>query len=757
MLTELYHIVKNLSISEQEQSLVHVDFGEPGLSTNQNLLLVIGDNGEILKLEALVSKETECLWTLKKGNFKFFPAVRMPNPMISIPIDVPDWSVLKKLSTENLRTILTERGQNLLEIDLHNESDQAKRILSWSHDDHEALEKLQGFATRFLALVKNPANFSKTLATALDAALSILKADKLLKAYQTLLCGSWAEQKNKPPKLECKAQIIFDYLPKGELTGILYSPRMKKLVLECLNEEKSPEKKSKKQASMEAPIECALSGTPVSLLSGPFADWSAKPIIGKPFKPFSKFSDAACNFRYGKADSDGFAIGSDTAKALVAAGCSLTTPEWRGKTWNSIRNGKFEERNGKKSETSDVLIAYPSFAWGELKPVSIFSRAAKQESTNEADDDEIDIPASTHQVFTQTAESFCHALTDKVTEDDLKHQFIRLLVLRQISPGQVQLVYSSTPSRGHFAASVKEWVASEKNLPPRLKIPLPSKKSESGFGWFIPNLLYPEDAIRVFSHQWMRGGTESSRIQSPPISDIFDIFLRKDGVWKATASRLLEILLPRIEPLLVGSGNILHRIDSYNLKEWGEFTAKKFDGKPDKSKPDPRYQLAQSLSLIGTLLYTLDSQPTKYMTETAFQTGKLLAIMDELHKCYCISERKGDIPPTLIGNGLLGRAADAPEQALEELCERSRIYLGWAKSATLDKVTDEKIKIAINSARKLLRIAQPLAEALHADPALSLGMTSKAKAHLFLGYLSPVLGEKNEPADSTNPENNANS
>lgn len=756
MLTELYHIAKNLRKSDQEQSLVHVDFGDPGLSTNQNLLLTIGESGEILKLEALAPKEAECLWTLKKGNFKFFPAVRMPNPLLSIPTNAPDWNILKKLTAENLRNILAERQKYFLEINLHAESDQATRMQSWNHDDHETLEKLHGFATRFLALAKHPADFSRKVATALDAALARQKDDKSLKAYQTLLCGSWADRKNKPPKLECKAQIIFDYLPKGQLTGILYSPRVKRLVLECLNKEKSPEKKkTKKSDPAEVHPECALTGSRVPLLSGPYAAWSAQPYIGKAFQPYSKNKDAPCNYRYGKADSEGFSIGMDTAKALVSAGCSLTTPAWRGKTWDSIRNGKFEERNGKKSESSDVLIAYPSFPWGELKPVSIFSRAAKEESSENADEEEINL-STPAQTFTQTGESFCKALRAKVPKNDLKSAFIRLLVLRQISPGQVQLAYSSTPSCNRFATSVDHWLASEKNLPPRLKIPLPSKKAESGYGWFAPNLLYPEDAIRVFSHQWMRGGTESSRIQSPPISDIFDVFLRKDGVWEATALRLLEILLPRIEPLLIGAGNILHRIDYQNPSEWREFTAKKSDGKPDRGKPDPRYQLAQSLSLMGTLLYALNSQPTNYMTEIAFQTGKLLAIMDELHKCYCKAERKGDIPPTLIGNGLLGRAADSPEQALEELCERSRIYLGWAKSADPAKASDEKIKIAIFSAKKLLRIAEPLALALHADPALSLPMTAKAKAHLFLGYLSPVLGEKAEPADATNPENDSN-
>jgi hypothetical protein len=144
------------------------------------------------------------------------------------------------------------------------------------------------------------------------------------------------------------------------------------------------------------------------------------------------------------------------------------------------------------------------------------------------------------------------------------------------------------------------------------------------------------------------------------------------------------------------------------------------------------------------------------MKETAYLVGKLLAAMDELHKCYCVSERKGDIPPTLIGNGLLGRAADSPEMAFDELCERSRIYLGWARAVQLSGKETEAVKLAVNSAKKLLGIVEPIAAELHQSAKLNQPMSAEGKAHLFLGYLSPVLGGKKESDEaataSTQPE-----
>jgi hypothetical protein len=220
-------------------------------------------------------------------------------------------------------------------------------------------------------------------------------------------------------------------------------------------------------------------------------------------------------------------------------------------------------------------------------------------------------------------------------------------------------------------------------------------------------------------------------------------------VWQDTARQLLETLIPRIEPLLTGAGNILHRFDRQNTSAWRDFAPKTETGQPDKRKPDPRYYLAKSLSLIGTLLHALNSTPNHYMKETAYLVGKLLAAMDELHKCYCVAERKGDIPPTLIGNGLLGRASDSPEMAFDELCERSRIYLGWAKAVQLFGKETEGVKIAVHSARKLLRIIEPMAVELHQSAKLKQPMSAEGKAHLFLGYLSPVLGGKKESDEAT--------
>lgn len=743
MLNELYQLAAALRSDGGQADPVHVDFTEPGLSSNQNLRVVLGPSGGVESVGPLMNPDF--LWTLKKGNFKYFPAARISAPLITLTPEDPLCAELKKPTAAILLRLLEEKKDEFNTFAFKGELEQARRMLQWEHPDGQRLQYLKDFARTFDALVTNPGAFSRSLANKLVRTLQGNLDDKGLKACQAILCGIVKESKNKSPQIEVKVQMIFDWRAEDELVPDLYSPDMKRVVLECLNSEVVPAKKKSKQEEEQQAFECALERSPMQLLSGPYPDWSARPVLAKAFKPFSKFSDAACNSRYGRADSEGFPIGEETAKALVAAGSMITSAEQMGKTWRSLRNGRFEDRGGKKLEASDLLIAAPNYRSDGFEAVSIFAPPAEEDTEEEEDDDFLAAPAKRPlgRAFRQVAEAYIRSLEKNVDEEDLKSEIVTLLLLRQISPGQVQLVYSATPSRERLIRCVQEWLRAGSNLPPTLRVPLPSKKAESGTGDFRPVPLYPEQAIRTFSHQWMRSGLESTRVQSPPVGRIFDVFLMKEGVFQDTALELLEELLPRIEPLLVRAGNELHRIDPGDPKQRAGFLVE-----APSTSPDPRYQLAHSLSLIGTLLHYLNPKSKDLMTGTAFTLGKLLAVMDHLHKCYCQVVRDGDIPPTLIGNGLLGRAADSPNDALAELQERSRIYIGWARTVDAGKyqpAPSSKQEATLAAKQKaareavgLLEICHPLCEALKDNEALANPMNAADKAQLLLGYLSSV-------------------
>lgn len=773
MLSELYHLSKNVAKGQGEPNLVHTDFGEPGLSTNTNLRLTLGPNGIIVKLDLLDSSDTKgdnrlVLWTLKKSNFKFFPAVRVKSPLISIDPGSTVWDSIKKSTKVSLLRVLSHEPSSYSLKFKGGERDQAERIRQWRHDESDVLVALHEFSDSFLQLTEDAASFAKLVHDCLRSTLEQKGDNKLAKAFQALVCGSLKESKVKPPKIECKVQIIFDYQPKKELSGCLYTPIFQRVVLECLNSEKPSAQKAGKEASSLPALSCAFepdSAKALSILDAPYPDWSVKPVIGKAFKPYSKFSYAPCNFRYGHADATGFPIGVETAKKIVGFASGITTEGLRGITWTGIRNGKFDTRGGKKVETFDALIAYPSFTWDELAPVSIFARPPhEEEAPGDPDDEASHFSSGTIPTgFKQVAESYIRSLKEKIPGEDRKKNHVHLLLLRAISPGQVQLVYSASPTCVEFDAALDCWIKSETYLPERLLIPLPSNKSKNGLGWFRPRLLFPDEAIRIFTHKWIRAGNESARIQAPPIGDIFNVFLRRDGVWEQSARELLEALIPRVKPLFIAAGQRIHLTDNSNLTEWHDFAPKTAQGQQDKTKPDPRFFLTQAISLTGTLLHALNTQNAQhYMKETAYQLGQLLAAMDHLHKCYCDGERNGSYPPTLIGNGLLGRTADSPQEALAELCERGRIYLGWAltikRKPISEGLPEEKVKSikrqrnAVYRARDLFEFIDPLCREIHANGDLTNPMSTEDKAHLFLGYLTEVPRKKWE--DRSNSSTN---
>jgi len=386
------------------------------------------------------------------------------------------------------------------------------------------------------------------------------------------------------------------------------------------------------------------------------------------------------------------------------------------------------------------LIAYPSFSADELSVVNLVSG-----QRDELDEDN----GSALKRFADAAQPVIRTIDARIAESDVV-DYLTLLLIRQISPGQIQLAYSAMPTIHEFGSAIRAWEMSEKNLPSDICVPLPSKTATSGIRLLKPSLLFPEEVSRALSHQWIRDGTQSTRVEGPPVGMVLDLFLRKQGVAQESAERLLELTIARSEALLIGAGHVLHRevLDvSEPWKLWKKFIAKAQSGK-DKRYPD--YALAQTISLIGSLLYAMNSTVKNYMNESSYIVGKLLAMMDELHKCYCVVVRDGDIPNTLIGNGLLRRAGDSPALAFSDLLDRSPIYLGWAKTVTLTEKMSEQKKIAVYSARKVLRLAQPLVERLCDAQLLEKELSTIDKAHLFLGYLSPVLGNDDGGAAVTN-------
>lgn len=731
MLIELLTLARNLKAQGIETGLVHRDFDRPGVSSHTTLKVVLDENGQIVRLVPIVKGDVD-LWTLKRGFFKYFPVVRPKNPPIRLDLDNEKWHAFEHCSDfGELRNCIAACDELIQGVDLSDLGDQVRRLCpSPFQEDHDIVQALNRFALAFQLFASNPNDVAKALSRAVTATLDTSFHDESLRRLLAIvLVGQRKNKKDQTVECEYKVQLCFDISLADDPAFSIYTPSVKNSVLHILHAEQPNQGKSAINAL------CALTGEATALLSGPFPSWSAPPVISKPLNAFSKFSEAECNYRYHRADSAAFPVAEDVANQVVAA-LKTITDQSPGTNWRALHNGKFERKQSRLVETKDVLVVFPTIPIEDLRIASLFGPA-------NADDG--------RKVFQDEARPVCEVFSRAVGSAAIP-PYLVILLIRQISPGQIQLAYSAMPPLDDFVSAIEHWSASGKNLPPRLRVPLPSKKAKSGFGLFKPNLIFPEEVVRLLSQEWIRDGSENVHLESPAIGSVLDLFLRKPGVHMEVAASLLDTALARASGLLTRAGHILHCDNRATFELWGKFvlpaTALRL---PKHQCPDSAF--SQTISLIGSLLYIMNSKVENYMSESAFLVGKLLAAMDELHKCYCVAVRQGDVPNALIGNGLLGRASESPARALEELSERSRVYLGWAKSAAVRKDAPESIQIAINSARKVLRIAAPLCESLHADSCLDQAMEPIQKAHLFLGYLSPVLGkdENDEVASEGQP------
>lgn len=791
MLLEAYQLLKNRIGQGHLENQAHEHFSTNISKGYDTWRLILNLDGAIHKIEPMGEKESPGFWSLVEGTSakaKRFPALRPALPLLQLDAiddrreqlkslyaararldqqvkearenkDVGKTNELERKCSKNfaqMKALLLELVKSLPKNPqnfMNAWTFKAAPILNWQADA-DLLSYLQQSVKAFghfcslredldwgyeIKAKKGSLDWKKEIASKRDQANNVI-VESLVSAFITLLDKS-SETKNIKAttdillgipkeikkgkkkgqiKFEVNAQLCVDLHLPNALGSTLYTPRMAKIVLACLGT----------GGAEGPPGVCAISGVKESLLKTKLPDWDS-PLFKTP--PYSKFSAAPCNQRYGKFGLDGFDISSRLARSLVGALQGMTSLGLEGKTWVKLHNGKFKKQSGKKPmPLKDLMLAYPSFDIDDLVTVDVFSRGRAEDTDEMAD---------RAMQFVDCAERLCRALKERSSVGSSETEYMRIMLVRAVSSGQVQLSYAIAPTVKDFVSALEDWVLSGNNLPAKVRVPLPYRKSVTDFRWRTPGLLFPEQICQLLTQQWTRDGSERTNIQGPPVGMVLDLFLRKGGVWEESALRLLEMTLYRGEALLIGAGHVLHR-EVYDASEpwklWKLFIAEAQSG---KDKRYPHYALAQTISLIGSLLYAMNSKVQDYMNESAYLSGKLLAMMDELHKRYCEVVRNGDIPNSLIGNSLLGRAADSPALALDELRERGRIYISWAKTAAVSDKAEEKQKIAVASARKVLRLAQPVAERLHANTDIEKELSAVSKAHLFLGYLSAVLGE----------------
>jgi hypothetical protein len=687
-----------------------------------------------------------------EGNQSSFPVVRVSEPLFFIEQGNEIWTKLGYDEKGNRRRppdvqnridtleivykgseirVLTKKAQTLW----HRLRDQkAKELIDCAKHGDPQLKSIKLLAERFMQAAKVPETL---LMKVVERAVARLRQDRLkaIDAVEQLMVGKG------PPGKQGKSsavtvQLAFDIEETEDHGPDVYSQRVISRLVEVLPQDPFWNRSSVCQEQSE--------GTEVDALTGEHANLEKKafPKVGlpvpsgvgkenrigrKPFPLASMFSEARCNRRYGMTDARVFPLAQARATRLKEALEEITADGRREKTWQHVASGRFDMQSGRKIEKPDLLIAYV-----EEKPMLDAKTAGffgQGQSTTEAK-------------FEVDAAVVCMAFRGIVHE--IPHSKLNLFLIREASKGQAQVILAESPTVKEVLEAAERWQRAVRDNVPHVLMYLPAVTINNhkipAIEEASPLAPYPDQVVRLLSHQWVRDGASprgvsgkpqkaNQEVIGPGLGEVLALMLRMDGKWEPAAKRMLDLLIRRVAPLLIGIFGAKHAFGPRHAEEKHE---------PLFDYPRASRETAlRAVAVFGILLDALGSRKESYMKDAPYRVGQILAMADTLHKDYCIVVRKGQVPNSLIGTSLMRRALDSPAGALADLSERILEYIRWAKTVKMpeDWPKKDQRRIAVNEARKKLREYSPLAAAL-ASLDLPTECDDLMKAQLLLGFLA---------------------
>jgi hypothetical protein len=722
-----------------ENAKIEIDIPHPLINplpvSEKNLLRVrLDEGGHVVSVEDIADDEFSGIRRIIQTSDGSFPVIKVNQPLLDLPAKSAIWinlnethkkieqiDLLDKSISDGTPRSWTEAGWNWTS------SLEKANLLLEKLSNNEKGRCMAYLAKRFQKALQSKDAFILELC---KVALSQLRTGHLdsIKTVRELLVGKGKEKDGKDRKISV---LLVLELVKEES---VYRNQVWQSVASVL-----PTNLSSTQREHQHRSSASAFGGKGDLLKEPFPGVKL-PILNK-FPLISMASDgdkAKCNRRYGLTEYTVCPVTSPQSRQMHGALQWLLSRD-EGTTWRGVASGKFEmdSRTRKKKEKRDLLLVYVD-AKPELdaKTASLFGSGS-------------DI---TEAQFEIDAKAVCDALNGVVQEHPKSR--LNLFLIRKVSDGQAQVALAEFPIVKNVIFSAERWQqAVRQNLP---KITLYLQSGQASNKNEVPEIIdaypivpYPDQVVRLLSYQWIRDGSSpigangkaqkaKQEVVCSSLGDVLALMLRIEGKWKPIASKLLNLLLQRVTPLLIGVFGAKH---AYGPR----YAQGKHEPLFDYPR-DSRKAALQAVAVIGILLDALESRKEKFMKNAPYLVGQVLALADTLHKDYCIVVRKGQLPNSLIGTSLMRRALDSPIGALADLSERMMEYVRWAKVAQIshDWSNEDQRTIAVKEAKKKLRQYQFLAESLAACD-LPVECDNLMKAQLLLGFLaSPPADEQND-------------
>lgn len=758
MLNETWRLLQALERTRIERRRKHKRIQTPG-HTSPCVRVCLDKNGKVCSIQDIGNDEWPT-WTVMEGNQNSFPVVRVQEPLYCLPRGDKAWAALGYDASGGRRRPPSDKARlAVLEAVLRSANAQPlsqksctlwrrlkdQKVMELAHyaENDGQLKSVAYLAVRFTQAAESPQTLLKQVA---KAAVASLRQDRLhaIDFVEQLLVGKGPPDANgKLPAMTI--QFAFDVEDTRNNGPRLYSSAVRDRLVETLLQDPSWDRSSRRSAPLEPKEIDALTGEPTELEKHTFPKVdlpvpSAKRRVGgigrKRFPLASMFSEARCNTRYGMTDARVFPLAKTRAMHLKEALEEITADSRREKTWQHVASGRFDGQGGRKIEKPDLLIAYV-----EEKP-TLDAKTAGYFGQG---------PAIAEAKFEVDAAAVCEALRGIVREKPRSK--LNLFIIREVSQGQAQVVLAESPTVKDVLEAAERWQEAVRQNVPDITLYLQPSKTFAGREFAEvrdarPLAPYPDQVVRLLSYQWVRDGSSAKGADGkrqkpnqasvgPGMGEVLALMLRIEGKWEPAVRRMLDLLIGRVGPVLIGLFGAKH---SYGPREKHE---------PLFDYPrESRETALRAVAVLGILLDALGSRKEDYMKEAPYQVGQVLALADTLHKDYCTVVRKGELPNSLIGTSLMHRALDSPSGALGDLGERMLEYIRWAKVAqpSDDWPPDDQRRIAVNQARKTLRQYQPLAEALGTCD-LPNECNDVMKAQLLLGFLANPREEDKSSAE----------
>lgn len=725
MLNEAFILVEALRAAGIELPSYQQGVVTPGKSTGPCLRVRLQQDSTISSIEALAEEEWAGLWTIMDGNQNSRPVVRLNIPLLRIPLEDTWWASIGYTSNRKRENVSEINRMSSLQTALDNSAwfqsftktvgDEAREItpaekasklwnrirdrakeLSTLIDGHDDLVNVQSVFER-LGNLPEMHDFAGHLRSVIKAQLNT--ASLPIDIIENILIGKMKYDRGMWNPSELKVQLAFD-IDQG---GTIYRAKTRSALEVALGAQGS--EVQAKNVTQESFSRCAYR-TDGPLQEGAFPN-PQLPIVAEKGMPLvSMFSDAPANMRYSLKDSNIVPVSQNLASRMAKALLWVTSKERYGKTWRGVASGIFD----KSREQQDLFITYVDSEPQMDATIADFFGKGRE---------------SLNKQFEVDSKAVCDSLSAIVR--DRPSSKLRVFALRQVSPGQAQVVLSRTLDPQRIVEGTKLWNEGAENLPP-ISVPVPKDKGTAPEDR-RPTAPYPNQVVRLLSRQWIREGAKKDKqepfipVEGPTLGSIIDLLVREPGKYESVARSLLRRDLIQVGPLLKGLADAIRTRDKKRLDQYPVVN---------------RYEALTACSIIGLTLHALNSRKESYMKNSAFAIGKMLALADDIHRSYCTVVRDGSIPPSLLGNSLLPTAMENPTRAVAVLGDRLKIYIGWAKTAKdppgAEKELDNK-KIAIRTARKRLAQYGSFTESI-ADQGLPTKMDDFTKAHVLLGYLA---------------------